>query len=382
MPTTWPSTREPAHDVHRPERVHLEELAVVDDLGDHLLHVVRLVRRVGDEPDDPVARAVGVVVGLEVRRVFEVVGRQEREQVAHLRERGLLVVAHERRDTRLRRVRQRAAELLLRDVLAGDRLHDVGAGDEHVRRALDHHHEVGERGRVHRAAGAGPEDHADLGDDARGLHVAREDPAVRVEGDDTFLDARAGAVVEADERRADRLREVHHLVDLLGEHLAERAAEHGEVLAEHEHLATVDRSPTGDDAVGEGPGVLDPEAVGPVAGEHVELDERARVEQQLDALAGGELAALVLALDRGRAPRVEGLLAQLGELDEAFLDRMRSDRVDRAFVTVQRLGFGGALEVFFFSCRHRVRGYRCSLRRAAAPPERDGGAAGAGCLLW
>ena len=33
--------REAAHDVHRPEREDLEEVAVVDDLGDHLLHVVR-----------------------------------------------------------------------------------------------------------------------------------------------------------------------------------------------------------------------------------------------------------------------------------------------------------------------------------------------------
>ena len=66
--------------------LHLEEVAVVDDLGDDLLHVVRLVRRVGDEVDDAVARAVGVVVGLEVRRVLEVVRRQERQQVAHLLE--------------------------------------------------------------------------------------------------------------------------------------------------------------------------------------------------------------------------------------------------------------------------------------------------------
>ena len=41
------------------------------------------------------------------------------------------------------RVASRAAELLLRDLFAGDRLHDVGAGDEHVRRALHHEDEVG-----------------------------------------------------------------------------------------------------------------------------------------------------------------------------------------------------------------------------------------------
>ena len=233
MPTdVTVDAREPAHDVAGPERVHLEELAVVDDLGDDLLHVVRLVGRVGDEVDDAVAGAVGVVVGLEVGRVLEVVRRQERQEVAHLLE----ARSARRRttnvgDARLRRVRHRAAELLLRDVLAGHRLHDVGTGDEHVRRALHHEDEVGHRRRVDRAAGARAEDHADLRDHARRLHVAVEDAAVGVERDDAFLDAGAGAVVEADHRRADRLGEVHHLVDLLGEHLAERAAEDGEVLA-------------------------------------------------------------------------------------------------------------------------------------------------------
>ena len=74
-------------------------------------------------------------------------------------------------------------------------------------------------------------------------------------------------------RRADLQGQVHQLVDLLGEHLAERAAEHGEVLGEHEHLAAVDRAPAGDDTVGVGP-LLEAGGVGPVAGEQVELVER------------------------------------------------------------------------------------------------------------
>ena len=111
------------------------------------------------------------------------------------------------------------------------------------------------------------------------------------------MDARAAAVVEADEGRAGGLGEVHHLVDLLGVHLAQRAAENREVLAEDEDLAAVDQAPARDHAVGERTVVLDPEAVRPVTGEHVQLDERTRVEQQLDALTGGELAALVLTPD-------------------------------------------------------------------------------------
>ena len=96
----------------------------------------------------------------------------------------------------------RAAELLERDVLAGHRLHDVGTGDEHVRRLADHEDEVGHRRGVDGAAGARAEDHRDLRDDARRLHVAVEDAAVAGEADDALLDAGAGAVVEADDRGA------------------------------------------------------------------------------------------------------------------------------------------------------------------------------------
>ena len=67
------------------------------------------------------------------------------------------------------------------------------------------------------------------------------------------------------------------------------------------------------------------------------------------------LPALVLALDRRLAPGVQRLLAQLGELLEPLLDRVRDATASSGtFVTVQRLGFGGALEVVFFSCGHRV----------------------------
>ena len=37
------------HDIRREPGVDLEELAVVEHVGDHLVHVVGLVRRVGDE---------------------------------------------------------------------------------------------------------------------------------------------------------------------------------------------------------------------------------------------------------------------------------------------------------------------------------------------
>ena len=55
----------------------------------------------------------------------------------------------------------------------------------------------------------------------------------------------------------------------------------------------------------------------------------------------------MLALDRGRAPGVQRLLAQVGELLEALLDRVRhrGDRRPRAVVTVQRQGLGLGLRL-------------------------------------
>ena len=155
MPTVRPSTPpEPAQDRARPVREVLHELAVVDDRLDDLVHVVGQVRAGRQQVAQLRAQPLGVVVGLDRRGLLHVVLREVREQVAHVVEARLLVGGDERGDAGLRGVAHRPAELLQRDVLAGHRLHDVGAGDEHVRRLADHEDEVGHRRRVHGAAGA------------------------------------------------------------------------------------------------------------------------------------------------------------------------------------------------------------------------------------
>ena len=111
-------------------------------------------------------------------------------------------------------------------------------------------------------------------------------------------------------------------MDLLGVHLTERATEDREVLGEKEHLAAVDRPPSRHDPVGERTVVLDAEAMGAVARQHVEFDERAGIEQQVDALACRELAALVLTLDGRVAPCVQRLFLELRKLLEPFGQRM------------------------------------------------------------
>src|SRR3712207_198301 len=125
-------------------------------------------------------------------------------------------------------VRAGAAEVFERNVLAGDALYYVRAGDEHVARLLDHEDEVRYRRGVDGAAGAGAHDHADLGHNPGGQNVAVEDLRVARQGDHALLDARPAGVVDPDYRAPRADRQVHHLADLLRVHLPQRSPEHRE----------------------------------------------------------------------------------------------------------------------------------------------------------
>ena len=190
-----------------------------------------------------------------------------------------------------------AAEFFGGDHLVGDGLHHVGAGDEHVAGVLHHEDEVGHGGRIDVAAGAGAHDDGDLRDHARGNDVAAEHIGIAGQRCDAFLDARAAGVVEPDDRRPRLHRHVLDLDDLLRVGFRQRAAEHGKILGEDKGLAAVDGAPAGDDAVARHLCLFHAEFDRAVLDEHVEFLERALVEQQLDALPRGQLAAGVLRLD-------------------------------------------------------------------------------------
>ncbi len=124
--------READDDVAGEARLQLEEIALVDHLGDQLLHVVGLVGAGRDQRVERRLDAVGRVPGRPHRRLLAVGGGQEIDEAAQLQERLDIVLEREVGDARARRMRDRAAQLLLRDTLMRHRLHHVGAGDEHV----------------------------------------------------------------------------------------------------------------------------------------------------------------------------------------------------------------------------------------------------------
>src|SRR5207249_2656453 len=156
--------------------------------------------------------------------------------------------------------------------------------------------------------GAGTHYERDLRDHAGALNVAPEDLGIARERHDAFLDARAAGVVDADDGAAELERQVHHLADLLGEDLAQRTAEHREVLGEDEDLAAEDRPVAGDNRVPVRPPLEHAEVRLAVPHVAIELDERARIQQLEEPLAREQLALLALALDRLLGPRVHGLV--------------------------------------------------------------------------
>ena len=82
-----------------------------------------------------------------------------------------------------------------------------------------------------------------------------------------------------------------------------------------------------------------------MAGQHVELDEGARVEEDLEPLTGGELAPGVLTLDRRRAAGVERLLLELGQLLDPLVERVRGHVARRGLVAVECFRFGLGLDI-------------------------------------
>ncbi len=167
----------------------------------HVLHVVGQVRfgghdacRVRDRRgrwDRSTARRGGVVA---------IVLRQEAQQLAdHAQAVGVVgrdEVPHAADGV----VGHRAAQLFLGHVFVGDGLDHVRAGHEHVAGVRDHEDEVGDGGRVDRAARARAHDGRDLRHHAARERVAQENIRVARQRDDAFLNARAAGIVQADDR--------------------------------------------------------------------------------------------------------------------------------------------------------------------------------------
>jgi hypothetical protein len=114
-------TGKATHDRTGPVGEVFEEVAVVDDDLDELLHVVGNVRCFGHQLVELFATPLGVVAEGAARWLFEVVGRQERQQILDIVDTGFLVLGYERRHTRFARMTAGAAQLFETHFFAGHR---------------------------------------------------------------------------------------------------------------------------------------------------------------------------------------------------------------------------------------------------------------------
>ena len=201
--------REAGDDRARPARLQVEPVAVVDDPPDHVVHVVRLARRVGQDVEQLLVHALGGVRGLAQRRRLLAVLREEGQVVLDRLDAVLVGLDLEVADAGHARVDARAAELLLGHVLAGHGLGEVRPGERHRAAALHHRHEVGEAGDVGGAGGARPHQRGHLRHDAAHDHLLAEEVAGAGEQRaGRLLDARAGRVEQPDQRDALRERQL------------------------------------------------------------------------------------------------------------------------------------------------------------------------------
>ena len=294
----------------------VEVLAVVDDPADHLVHVVGLAVGLGQHVEQLLVAALDRIGDRQHRRALLAVRGEEREVLPDARD-ALLVVGHlDVADAGLAAVDARAAELLLRDVLADRRAHEMRPGQRHRAAALDHRDEVGEARDVGGAGGARAHQRGDLRDHPAHHHLLAEQVAGAGEQRaDRLLDARARGVEQPHERHALLQRQLAQARDLQLAGHPHRAGHHREVVGADAGHPAVDAAVAGDHPVG-----------GRVAAVHralgevrlrmdAQLGERALVDQQRDPLARGQLAGGVLARDpllpaaepRQRAPLGEVL---------------------------------------------------------------------------
>ena len=278
-------------------RLHLEEIALVDGFADQFVHVVRLVGIGRDQRVEAGFGAVERIARRAHRHPAAVVLGQIVEEIARREQRLDVILERDVGDRAFGRVGNRAAEFFLRHHFVGHRLDHIGAGDEHIAAVLHHEDEVGHRRAVNRAARARTHDQADLRHHARRQHVALEHLGIAAQRRNALLNARAAAVVDSDDRRADLHRIVHDFHHLLRVTLGQRPTKDGKILAEDINEAAVDRPRSGDDAVAGNDLVLHPEIGAIMLDISVELFERPLVEQHVEPLARGQLALAVLRID-------------------------------------------------------------------------------------
>lgn len=190
-----------------------------------------------------------------------------------------------------------ATEFLVRDLFSGHRLDNVRPGNIHVAESIHHEHEIGDAGRVHRAARARTENHRYLRYNTGGKRVRAEYPGVPMERKHTLLDASSAGVVYLYEWRACLEGGLLRVRDAVRVHLTERTSQNGKILGRNVGTPPIDKSATADNPVTVESFIFQTEHRSAAAAETLVLGKTVLVEERLQPFAGGKLTLFALLLD-------------------------------------------------------------------------------------
>ncbi len=311
---------EPGDQVAGPVGLHREEVAVVHDLGDDLAHVVRPPRHRRHDLPQLGDRPVAGVAGGRPGRLLLVVGWEEAQVVPDRGEALLVGVEGGVGHPGDLGVDVGPADLLVGEVLAHRRPHQVRPAQRHRGRPPHHRHEVGEGGDVGGAGRARTEHHRHHGDHAAHRHLLPEQrPGESECRADRLLDAGPGGVEQPHHWDALAHRHVAHPGDLLLADGAHRAAHDGEVVGSDRHPPAVHFPDPGHDPVGCQVAIAERRVH--VVGQPAVLDERPLVAQQVEPLPHRQLALTVLTGHPLLAAHRQQLLASLTEPGDQLVPR-------------------------------------------------------------
>src|SRR5262249_17825929 len=143
---------------------------------------------------------------------------------------------------------------------------------------------------------------------------------IAAERDDTFLNACAAGIVEADDGCAHARGHIHNLDDFPRVGFGKGSAENREILRENEYQAAVDAPVAGYEAVAKILALGEAEVIGAMGHKAIGLFKRAFIEQELNALARRHLPFFVLSFAALAAAALFGQLVAALELFELFFN--------------------------------------------------------------
>ena len=194
--------------------MNLEELTIVDDGADDLIHVVGVVGALGDDVVQGILHAVDGVGALHTGSLFHIVAGHVAQQLTDDGDSLFLGLGGKVSHTALAGVYACTTQLLLSHVLASHGLNDLGTGQEHEGDTLGHDDEVGQGRGVNGTTGTGTQNGADLRNHTRSIDVALENLGITSQGVNALLDAGTARVIQTNHGSTLLHSEVHHLTHL------------------------------------------------------------------------------------------------------------------------------------------------------------------------